>query len=274
MTHIPHQALDTTVDELAIEEARVNLSQALTTLTGHASHITDLTDTRHRGLGFLTPEARRIMDQQIRAERTDRATTARRLRDRQLHWNLYDPAPAASGPTRAPGNIRAWSWAVEADQVLTDLTRRAIRVLYADGVCTLRRLPAEHTLRQLIGHVRTLSWDLTDLRLLDTMIRQVEWLNQEASRIVDGAQRVALNGDCPHCGRRTLVVHLSGDDEGVIRCGRDPHTGDLEPCVCDDAYCACKHSPRTHRHEWHRDKGATRDGWWHLYDLLNRTTDR
>lgn len=262
MTTQPNEQADVSVEDL-----RVHVSQALTALAGALPRAVDLVDTRQRGLGFATYEAKQIQDDQIRKERRDRADAYAWLRANQLHWNLLHDLPKPTGDTPAPGNVRAWSVLAEVELVLCDLIRSTERAFIAAGVCALYRLPDNPTPLDLVEHLRRLSWHVNNTRMLTRIESQVEWCSSEVTSLLDGNDKTVLDGPCPHCNRRTLVVTFA---TGVIRCERDPHTGQYETCVCPDSYCDCKTDPR-HRHEWHRDKGTTNSGWWSLADRLNLT---
>lgn len=259
-----HQ-LDETWTEVRVADLRVHVSQALTALAGTLPKAAALVDTRQRGLGFATYEAKQIRDEQIRKERRDRADAYAWLRAHQLHWNLLHDLPKATGETPAPGNVNAWSQLAEVELVLVDLIRSTERAFLTAGVCALYRLRENPTAVDLVEHLRRLSWHINNTRMLARILSQIEWCTDELDRLIDGNDKTVLDGPCPHCGRRTLVVTFT---DGVIRCDRDPNTGQYEPCTCPDSYCNCHQDPH-HRHEWHRDKGTTATGWWALSDRLN-----
>lgn len=245
---------------VSVEDLRVHIGQTLTDLAGKIRQVQDLVDTRQRGLGFATVESLAAMDEQIRKERAARL------------WNEKARGGVKiTGDVPAPGNIAAWAYLAEAHMILLEESRRIVRAFHTAGVCSLHQLPPEPTIPQILGHLRRLSWHLATPRPLERLLRQLESLVDEATRLLDGADKTRLEGACPHCGRRTLVVYFTGTRhvrEGTIRCDRDPDTGQFEDCVCPDPFCDCKNDPR-HRHEWHRDNGTGPNGWWKLADRLN-----
>lgn len=260
MTHTNTATEPDEVKGLSVEDLRVYIGQHLTDLATKLDQVQDLVDTRQRGLGFATAEALMAMDEQIRKERAARL------------WNEKARGGVKiTGEVPAPGNIAAWSFLAEAHMLLLDESRRIVRAFHAAGVCTLHQLPPEPSIRQLLGHLRRLSWHLANARRLYRLYIQLEYLVDEATRLLEGADKTRLDGACPHCGRKTLVVYFTATrhiPEGTIRCDRDPDTGAFEDCVCPDPFCACKNDPR-HRHEWHRDNGTGPNGWWKLADRLN-----
>lgn len=237
-----------------VEELQVFISQALTALSKSLRTIEDLNDTFQRSLGFATDETKQLMDEQIRKERVDN------------HWNITRGYSTGSGEMPAQGNLRAWAMHVQIHTTLADVTRRMIRSLDRVGIRVVHRVPPEPETRDLIAAVRTLSWHAPSVRLLTGVLRDLEHQVDAAKKLIDGADRKALNGPCPHCDQMTLVVYLTGEDEGTIRCETKPTTW----CVCPDPLCDCKANPR-HRHEWYRDRGTTGNGWWSLADRLNLT---
>lgn len=246
----------TTTQDPGVEDLQVLVSTALSDLQSRYRMVRHLIDTRQRGLGFATVEAKQQMDKLARAERTDR---------RQAE---IEGQPTGTGETMAPGNLTVWAYLAHAHDVLTDLIQASVAEFMAGGVCTLHQAPAEPSFTDLVNHIRVLSWDVTSPRLLQLMHTQIEHLTSEARRLVDGNDRTRLDAPCPHCARKTLVVYF---DTGVIRCDRDPFTGRLEDCTCPDPMCGCKTNPLGHRHEWHRSRGTGPGGWRHLADRLNLT---
>lgn len=252
-----------------VQDLQLDVSATLTDLHVLSDLVQQIVDTRQRGLGFLTPDARMAQDQMMRAERRSRVDTEKRHLG--LAWMRGTPATHGTGHITGAGNPTALSVDADITFTLIHLATRCVRALARAGVCALHQLPGEPTTADHIAHLRALAWASPSPPLLTSIQRELNHLVEAATFVVDGNDRLQL-GDCPHCGKRTsntLVVYFK---TGVVRCDRDPRTGHYAPCTCRDDYCACKHKPVSHRHEWHRDKGAARDGWWALSDLINHPT--
>lgn len=207
-----------------------------------------LVDTRQAGLGFLSVEAAKVQDDLMRQERRDRARHAQ-------------DGIKVTGVTPAPGSINAFSLLAEWTGVLVEIERFLVERLTFAGLCHLATRPGAHDLDDTARYTRVMQ--------LLTGCRRTRWLNRvhadlvnlhdRIRRCIDGTQVKAMPDPCPWCGHMTLVADLTA---GVITCGRDPHTGEHEPCVCSDTYCACKTKPRTHRHVWRRDEKAHKHTSW------------
>lgn len=246
-----------------ILDLAADVSAALVDLDVLTALVHELVDTHQRNLGFLTPAARMAQDRLIEAERRARVDdTPRPLGHGFMRGT---PAITGSGHVRSAGNITAMSVEADVTFTLTHVGRRIVRALDRAGVCALTRLPSEPTTREQINHVRALVWTAPSAPLLASVYADVQRLVDDATFVVEGDDRTQL-GDCPHCALPTLVVYFA---TGIVRCDRDPRTGHYAPCWCPDSYCDCKRSPVTHRHEWHRDRGTSADGWWALSDRLN-----
>lgn len=218
-----------------------------------AGHISDLSNTRQRGLGFLTYEGRVALDRQTREER--------RIRD----WNASNRFPAPAGDNPAPGNLTAIRADAELTFTLKHCARQLIRSLTRNRVCALHRLPANPNLADYLTHVYELAWLARlshDTSTLTAVARDLTNARDSATLVVDGNDRVLLEDPCPHCGNRTLVVTFTDD---TIRCGRDPKTGAYMRCRCTVDNCPCQTNPVTNRHEWHRVRG---NGWYLLQSDL------
>lgn len=262
-----------------LEDACSTIDRILIDLCIEAPLVAALTDSRQRGLGFLTPEAKRAQDSQLKKERQ---AHAQRLKAGQ---------PVGPGASPAPGNVSGLS--VDADlwvtlshqvrQVRRHLAARLRHRLDRDQVGiagpfvlvgevnTWLGSPAPKDSADLARHLRELVWKLddpdTDLKLVTRLERDLEHLHTSVDRLVEGDDRSRHPSPCPHCGRKSLVIWHR---EGVIRCDRDPHTHRYQPCRCDAAVCQCRTNPVHHRHQWIRDLGAKPGSWWALVDLLNR----
>jgi hypothetical protein len=206
-----------------------------------------LVDTRQAGLGFLSVEAAKVQDDLIRQERRDRARHAQ-------------DGIKVTGVTAAPGSINAFSLLAEWTSTLVEIERFLVERLTFAGLCHLATRPGTRDLDDTARYTRVLD--------LLAGCRRTRWLNRlhgdlvnlhdRVTRCIDGTQVKAMPDPCPWCGHHTLVADLTA---GVITCGRDPHTGNHEPCICSDTYCACKTTAR-HRHTWRRDEKAHKHTSW------------
>lgn len=256
-------AADPTHAEL-LDDAITAVSEQLTTIGNLIPLIAALTDSRQRGLGFVTYEGKQIQDDMIRS---DRADLDKRIRAaRELKLLPADGFIRGRGESPAPGNIIAVSVEAHVHTTLHHVVRQLVHDQARHGVCTLVRVPQDATLPELVAATRSLSWSCTTTTLLDTIERDLAQLVDDAHRLIDGNDRTVLYANCPHCGNRTLVVYFKDD---LIRCDRHPKTGRYEPCTCPDPLCDCKTRPRAFRHEWHRSRGTKPNSWWALADRLN-----
>ena len=263
----------------ALSEARADLAWAGASLAADAVGNTSLTlvvtelaaireqipalrvlvDTRQAGLGFLSVEAAKVQDDLIRQERRDRARHAQ-------------DGIKVTGVTAAPGSINAFSLLAEWTSTLVEVERFLVQRLTSAGLCHLSTRPGAHDLDDTTRYTRVLA--------LLAGCRRTRWLNRlhtdlvnlhdRVTRCIDGTQVKAMPDPCPWCGHMTLVADLTA---GVITCGRDPHTGNHEPCTCSDTYCACKTTAR-HRHQWRRDEKAHKHtSWQGLRRAINARED-
>lgn len=263
------EPLATTAPIVDVTDIQAEISATLTDLAVLVDLVAELLDTQQRGLGFLTPDARKAQDQMMRAERRARVDTKKRALG--LGFMRGTPSTYGTGHITGAGNPTALSVDADITFTLIHLSQRTVRALTRAGVCALHRLPGEPTTSDHIAHLRALAWTAPSIPLLASIQRDLERLVESATYVVDGNDRIQL-GNCPHCGTKTentLVVYFK---TGIVRCDRDPRTGHYSPCVCGDPYCACKHKPVSHRHEWHRDRGAARNGWWALSDRMKQPT--
>lgn len=206
-----------------------------------------LVDTRQAGLGFLSVEAAKVQDDLIRQERHDRARHAQ-------------DGIKVTGVTPAPGSINAFSLLAEWTGTLVEIERFLVERLAFAGLCHVATRPTAHDLDDTAryGRVLELLTGCRRTRWLTRLHADLVDLHERVTRCIDGSQVKAMPDPCPWCGHHTLVADLTA---GVIRCGRDPHTGNYEPCICSDSYCACK-TPGQHRHEWRRDEKAHKTTSW------------
>lgn len=239
-----------------------------------AGYITDLTTSHQRGLGFLTPANRAMINAQIITDRRERLTQPDRLdQDGRpvvgLDWLNRGEDIKPSGHIRAAGTIGPISCEAEIYYTLRHITKVIVRRLDRNGVCVLARLRAEPTTSDLLTHLRALVVLLAAAPdVLGLVHRELTRLRDEATRVIDGDQRTRLPDPCPHCGRDVLVVHWEHD---YIRCDRDPRTGAYGICRCPDPLCECKSKPVAYRHAWHRTEAAAgnrRHTWHALNNLL------
>jgi hypothetical protein len=248
---------DEPVAERSVEELQVQVAGLVVDVGRLAGLTIKLTDSRQRGLGFLTFAGRRALYDLVRTER--------RIRNAQLGL------PAPSGDIAVPGNLQA----INADAELTMTLQHCIRRLHkaiAHHVCPLDRLPGEPDVGDLLRHLYTLTWFTCDRAVLAAVVRDLETAETLLQRLVDGDDKVLLEDPCPYCGRRTLVVQFKED---LIRCDTDQRTGERHPCQCPNNACDCKVRPRQFRHTWYRATHDQRrtvgaaDTWHHLRGLLS-----
>lgn len=234
---------------LEVETLRTVIMGNLTELSTLLDLTGDLVHGHQRGLGFLTADGREVLDDLMRRERADRLEHAKQ-------------GIKASGASPAPGNITAWATNAEIHVELAGIHHQVMRRLHTAGVCLAWRTPRDPNPLVLMARLAVLISHTTNTGVLTDTDRALQSLVDRATRLVDGNDTKLHPDNCPHCGRRTLVVYF---DPGVIRC--EPGKDD-KPCICRDSYCPCKR--KRHLHEWHRDKGTATNSWWHLSDELNR----
>jgi hypothetical protein len=250
-----------------LDGLRYDVMTALGQLEPLQDLVARLVDTHQRGLGFLTPDARAAMGAQYIADRRYRTTQA----DRDvvgLDWLNRDADVIPSGHVRAPGTVSAVSTSADIAFTLHELVQKTTWWLERrEGTCVIGDVPAEPTPEQLILRLRALVLHVTSDRRLLHVWRETRRLVEDATYVVDGDERAALDDPCPHCDRRTLVAYMRRD---LIRCDRD-RTGRYGLCRCSDPLCECRRRPIAYRHEWHRTPQAAGDRrrtWSALNNLL------
>lgn len=270
----PTQSAAATVTEDRPEEwalvLRSDITTALADLGADVDLVVSLTDSHQRGLGFLTPTAKQVLDDQVRKERRDRREQPRRLDDHGrpvvgLNWLNRTATAAGTGEITSPGNFRAITSLAEIWAALTHQVRRCVRHLATQRVCTLHRLPEHADVPDLLAHLGRLVDDIDDVDLLESILTDLADVHEQATNLIDGNPKAAHPDPCPWCGRHTLVVYFRED---LIRCDRDPGTGHYQPCVCRYPWCDCKRRPVSHRHTWHRTRATSADGWYGLKDQI------
>lgn len=212
--------------------------------------------TRQPGLGFLSVEAAKVQDDLIRAERRDRARHARE-------------GVKPSGVVPAPGSVTAFSLLAEWSHLLADVEQSITTRLLRAGVChvTTHRAGDDDNTRFI--RVSELIRVTTRRRYLERLHTDLVDFHGRVTRCIDGNQIKAMPDPCPWCHRMTLIANLT---TGVIRCERDPHTGDYASCLCSDSYCQCKTTTKF-RHEWRRDEKAHKStSWQGLRSAINAHT--
>lgn len=157
----------------------------------------------------------------------------------------------------APIAVGAFSLLEEVPAYYDDLVGRLTAKLHAAGVCHVK----EPTMTPY-GGIRVLVRLVANPDRLKPIHRELEGFVLQARRVIDGSRPFPHPDPCPHCGRRSLLVHPVDE---VIRCERDPDTNRQERCRCSDSYCPCQTNPK-HRHQWLRAQGARGDGWYSLRD--------
>lgn len=195
------------------------------------------------------------------------ASTVRMLVDSRQNLGVAgDTGPRTKTPSPpAPGNLAAVSVEVDLWATIHHQIRQTHHALTRAGIHPTEPAPTEPiTIDKLVWQLRGLILDTTDYQLLTSIHRDLSTALEQADEFVQGRVSTDL-GACPHCLRPTLTIYFR---DGIIRCGRDRHTRQYEPCVCPSDWCPCKHNPTSHRHTWHRDAGTAAHGWWALSDRL------
>jgi hypothetical protein len=265
-------------------ELRVLIAACLAQLAESLPLVRALVDSHQRGIGFLTVEGRKVMDDLIRSERRDqiRITTEKDPTRRQ--W--LSPTVRGSGPVPIPGSVAAYAvidevtrlaWRIIHDihRKLDDVTISGTRIFGPTCTACLHRSCVEIRRRRwntdeapplldLLQTAGALIRVVTHIPTLRDIHNELEDVATRAKRIVDGSSLHTHPRACPHCNLHTLIIHMDGPaTEWLIQCERDPHTGNYEPCTCSDSYCQCKTTGR-HRHVWkyteRKHKGTSWDG--------------
>lgn len=207
----------------------------------------DLVSTRQAGVGFLTVEAAKAMDDMIRTEREDR------------YRHRIDGIKVV-GNTPAPGSIAAFSLLAEWRRFLTDTENDTTKHLDGLGLREVATGPDTDTAR--VVRVAGLLEATTHGPLLARVHRDLVDLAVRMVHCIDGNQLMAAPVACPWCGRDTLVIDL---EDGTATCGRDRDTYRLEECLCTYSWCECTKTGA--RHVWYRSKDHQADGWQTLASL-------
>lgn len=246
-----------------LEETADEIHDLVAELLPLVAEVHGLVDRRHTGqpsLGFLTPDARIALDEAAREERAGRIDTT--PRPVGLQWMRGTGGGYLLGEGRLPGRHGATSCEAEIAFTLGQHAHRLEVAVNLAGVYTAHAYLDEHTtLGQLINVVdqyvdavltvdrntdKAAGYGRTARRQLTSLRRDLEYLVRLADRVVNGV-RTTAHGDCPHCGRPTIVVDLEGS---VVTCDVDRKTSQHEPCRCGDDYCTCRYKPVEFRHTW------------------------
>lgn len=246
-------------------DLRILIAACLAQLHEQLPIVRTLVDSHQRGIGFLTVEGRKVMDDLIRSERRDHVKITTRTDPTERQW--LSTTVRGSGPVPIPGSVAAYA-------VIDEVTRLAWRIIHDinrglrdhGGICLIAHRPGDTdpTIQQLLDRVAMLLPGVTNTTILRGWHEQLEDVAARAARIIDGSNLHTHPRACPHCGLHTLVIHMDGaSSDWFIECERDPHTGNYEPCVCTDSYCQCRTTGR-HRHTWkyteRKHKGTSWDG--------------
>lgn len=223
--------------------------------------------------GRIDPQAQAAIAVAIREERAGRVDTT--TRPVGLNWMRGTTTERPLGTHAEAGRGHAVSSAANIAFTLTDAVGRLQTSLdrAGAGVCVLPRLGQDPTLGHLavhlaalVGHAAHALPPVIAIPKLRNIRRELQWVVDEADVVIDGTGQMP-HGDCPHCGRPTIVIDFR---TGVIRCDVDRTTGQVERCSCGDDYCLCKYKPVEFRHEWRKSAAVKKDGWWRFTRLRNR----
>jgi hypothetical protein len=240
-------------------DLRALLDAALRELDQLLTVADNLVDTRQPGIGFLTADAAKVMDDTVRKERRDRVEQAKH-------------GIKLTGPIPAPVTVSAVSLIEETERICGEWADNIDARLQRAGVCFIHGqvFTSIGIADAQVGRLLDLVHVVDRRPLLARIHSDVEDLLARHRSLIDGREKAyRLRESCPHCGRNTLVCY---PESHLVVCEKDPKTGRYEPCVCDDSYCRCKTTGR-HRHEWSREYR----GRWSIYglrdslNLANRT---
>jgi hypothetical protein len=258
-------------------ELQAELRARLVDILVQVDDLADLTAVhavaQPRGRGFFTHTARAEMNALIVSERHSQISVDPKRAgligvDQDGHEYLYGSGADAglrTGPTKAPGNLKAIAAGVELHDQLRTVCQLAVRRLYVHGICARWIVLADATIRHqglyLAALVRLLDdADLLGVDLLADITGPLTETIERAGAAVYGETQTGLDAPCPWCGRQTLVMFWARPTNSVeadfVRCDRDPR-GHYHPCTCDDPLCACKQRPVAFRHAWVNRPGET-----------------
>jgi hypothetical protein len=246
--------------QLTLDDAQVEAATLLRQLDSYRDQLRRLRDSRQPGIPFVPRSTREAIGRQYVAERKAQAAA------RAAGY------PSTLGNTHSPGNLAVWTLDAEIETTLVDVRRRILAAHVHRGTCAVpRRVYHRVTKESLFGIVRELIFSIPTVALARAVNRDLQHLVEQADRLIEGDERTELDGECPHCGRRTLVVYLR---EGRITCERprDPNTKRRPPCSCSDPLCGCRTDPVGYVHTWFRARPAgAADSWEALSGRLNIT---
>lgn len=278
-----------------VDQLQTDVSKALSALDNVYPFVRALVNSHQEPyVSYLLPEQ---LDDQNRAYRSDKYARALAASAGQgLAMNSSEtpgnlPAISAEAELMATlhasiKTLRSQLWRAHGQETTRYYPDNRAPLRIRHGACTLVRVgpkcrtctaldlitPPEPSFEQMLWIARSLSWDVTTTTTLHRVLRDLEAAHKTATDLVDGNARVLLADTypgivCPHCNRATLAAFFRDD---VIRCDRDPDTGQWETCICTDPFCECKNRPVEFRHDWVRTK-PSRDkrSWYALADTFD-----
>ena len=260
-----------------VDDLRVDLTVQLQVVADLDAQVCELLDSRQAtSVATQSDTARARRDAQVRAERAAaRGQVGLQPVGRGLGW-LNPSIPLAPGAAPAPVTMPAMSVSAEIVHTL----RHHVRIL-GEGPRLLqhayRRVPSTHPAAYLPvittdADTRALVTQLVALvgitdarRRLEALGRDLTHLEAIAGDVVHGPPRTNHPGDCPWCGRPSLVTHhrTLGRAEEYIRC-----TG-RHACTCAYPDCPCHRPGSRHRHEW-ANTGRATNTWSNLATLQDQ----
>lgn len=245
---------ETQPEERTPEQLRGDMARLLAQATDLAVLLDQRKLDARQGRGYFTNTARAEMDALMAAEKKSQMKADPTIAG--LNVSSQDSG-LRSGPTKAPGNLRAIAADVELATKLVDVSRRVLTQLFSDvGPGDF----AQH-LVPLVAH-------LDDAGFLVDLNDELRDAIEVAGAAVYGETQTGIDAPCPWCHRQTLVMYWARPTNSVERdyaiCDRDPR-GHLHPCVCrNDPLCTCKVQPVTFRHTWVNrpgENGRNTLGW-------------
>jgi len=270
-----------------IHELRDDIRSTLRRILEQANLLEDLADTRQSmPLGFQPAEAKAVRAKQDAADRRAARTAASSIAEEHLGLDWTRGTPSRTGAmAKPPVTMPPVSMLAEITFTIAhhvwklgkhgNPARAAADVAAAEqadndrGYCPWPRRPIatvriqeDAGIAHQANHLAALIAGYKNRQGLETILRDLEQLEDRAADVIDGPASTNHPEPCPWCGRMSLVVHhrSKGRDQGFIRCEG------THPCRCDFENCECARNPIRYRHEWVNTGRATHT-WTQLRNL-------